>query len=98
MFPRRQSAGIVRAVLSGGTDPIPTAVDLIREATGPQRLWLLYLLASLGRQRCAEYVGTHAPELLPELVFFWTHHVDNWTNRLDVADQIDFLLAQTVGR
>jgi len=33
-------------------------------------------------------------EIRATLEFFWTHHAENWTNRLDVADQIDFLQQQ----
>ena len=61
------------------------------------RCWLIYLLASLGRGRSETYVRDNAPHLLPDLAFFWDHHEANWTNRLDVADQIDFLRAQYLG-
>jgi len=55
------------------------------------------MLACRGRAECGEYVADRAPELLRELDFFWTHQVENWTNRLDVADQIDFLREQVPG-
>ena len=42
----------------------------------------------------ANTLCAHASELLNELDFFWTHQVENWTNRVDVADQIDFLRGQ----
>ncbi len=64
------------------------------KAPASARPWLIYLLASLGRESCESHLMAHAPELLPELEFFWTYHQENWTNRLDVADQIDFLMGQ----
>ena len=61
---------------------------------GRRRQWLLYLIAASGRERCETIVRARAPDLLDELEFFWTHQADNWTNRLDVADQINFLELQ----
>ncbi|MEX2122118.1 MAG: hypothetical protein WD847_21240 [Pirellulales bacterium] len=90
----RQSAGIIRAVLASECDFVPTAVAQIRSAVGQRRQWLLYLLAAKGREPCFGIVRQNAPDLLPELEFFWTFHAENWTNRLDVADQIDFLQKQ----
>jgi hypothetical protein len=90
----RVSAGVARAVLCGSIDPVPATVAALRKATGEARSWLLYLLAMLGRARCEGYLATDAPEIMQELEFFWARHVENWTNRLDVADQIDFQLAQ----
>ncbi len=90
----KASAGVVRAVLAARADPLPKAVAALRSATGASRPWLVYLLGMLGRARCEGYLQTHAPEVLRELSFFWTRHGENWTNRLDVADQIDFQLAQ----
>jgi hypothetical protein len=54
------------------------------------------MLACRGRAACGQYLSAQAPELLEELDFFWTHQVENWTNRLDVADQIDFLREQVL--
>jgi hypothetical protein len=88
------SAGIIRAVLAARSDPLPKSVAALRLATGVSRSWLVYLLGMLGRARCEGYLRIHAPEVLDELSFFWTRHGENWTNRLDVADQIDFQLAQ----
>ncbi|HQU45416.1 MAG TPA: hypothetical protein PK867_21550, partial [Pirellulales bacterium] len=70
---QRRSAGIVRAVLRSSCNPIAAAVNLLRTSTGSRRSWLLYLLASEGRARCAEYLRQSAPELLSQLEFFWTH-------------------------
>jgi hypothetical protein len=92
----RQSAGLVRAVLLSGLDFVPTVVRLIRAASGQRRQWLLYMLACRGRAACGPYVRDSSPELLGELDFYWTHQVENWTNRLDVADQIDFLREQVL--
>jgi hypothetical protein len=93
----RQSAGLVRAVLLSRFDFVPDIVRLIHASSEQRRLWLLYMLACLGRATCSQYLNAHAPELLKELDFFWTHQVENWTNRLDVADQIDFLREQVLG-
>jgi hypothetical protein len=54
------------------------------------------MLACHGRAACGDFLTEHSPELLEELDFFWTHQVENWTNRLDVADQIDFLREQVL--
>ena len=92
----RQSAGLVRAVLLSRVDPVPVAVRLIRASLGQRRQWLLYLLACRGRAGCGQYLTGRSPELLEELDFFWTHQIENWTNRLDVANQIDFLREQVL--
>lgn len=92
----RRSAGLVRAVLLSRFDFVPEVVRACKKSTGKQRQWLLYLLACRGREAFAQRVGAEAPELVEELDFFWTHQVENWTNRLDVADQIDFLQAQVL--
>jgi hypothetical protein len=90
----RQSAGIVRSLLASPCDFVSEVVRSIRTSSGKRRQWLLYLLGCRGRDACAEFLRSEAPELLQELDFFWTHHVENWTNRLDVADQISFLREQ----
>jgi hypothetical protein len=90
----RRSAGVARAVLLTQLEFVPQAVRLTGRSKGKQRRWLLYLLGCHGRAACAGYVQREAPELLQELDFFWTHQVENWTNRLDVADEIDFLRSQ----
>ena len=90
----RQSAGIVRSLLASPCDFVPQVVRSIPASTGKRRQWLLYLLACRGRAVCGEHVRAEAPELLRELEFFWTHQVENWTNRLDVTDQIVFLRDQ----
>ncbi|MCY2966716.1 MAG: HEAT repeat domain-containing protein [Planctomycetota bacterium] len=92
----RKSAGIVRAILASNRDPTKSTLQLIETATGAQRLWLLYLLASVGRDQAETVIRETKPELLTELEFFWRLHQEYWTNRLDVADQIDFLLRQFV--
>lgn len=92
----RQSAGLVRAVLLSRLDFLPDIVRLLRASSAQRRQWLLYLLACHGRAACAQYLSNQSPELLRELDFFWTHQVENWTNRLDVADQIDFLRGQVL--
>ncbi len=90
----RRSAGLVRAVLLTPLEFVPQVVRLIGKSKGRQRRWLLYLLGCRGRAACESYLRGEAPELLEELDFFWTHQVENWTNRLDVADEIDFLRGQ----
>jgi hypothetical protein len=90
----RQSAGLVRAVLLSQADFVPDIVRLIRANSGQRRQWLLYMLACRGRAACSQYLSVQSPGLLSELDFFWTHQSENWTNRLDVADQIDFLREQ----
>ena len=87
----RESAGLVRAVLSSGVECVPEVRDAFRTAIGARRQWLLYLLACLGREKCEPELDSAT---LAELDFYWTYHKSNWTNRLDVADQIDFLLEQ----
>jgi hypothetical protein len=93
---RRQSAGLVRAVLLSRLDCVPDIVRLVGASVGQRRQWLLYILACRGRAACEEYLLAQSPELLRELEFFWAHQVENWTNRLDVADQIDFLRGQVL--
>lgn len=93
---RRQSAGIVRAVLRSTCSVVPTVVRLLKTAAGDRQSWLLYLLASKGREVCEEYLRAHAPDVMSRLEFFWLYQVENWTNRLDVADQIDFLAQQNI--
>lgn len=90
----KKSAGIARAVVSSPSNPVPIIVEAIDQAEGAARSWLVYLLASLGKQKSEAYVRDHAAHLLSELDFFWKYHEENWTNRLDVADQLDFLGAQ----
>jgi len=89
-----KSAGIVWTILASQCNAVTLVVEQIKDATNPKRQWLLYLLARLGRDRCEAYVNENAPELLAELEFFRSNHEENWTNRLDVADEIDFLLQQ----
>lgn len=91
----RLAAGIVKAVVSSKFDFVPEAVRQIQLATlGARRQWLLYSLAAAGKMICEPFIATSAPALLGELAFFWDYHADNWTNRLDVADQVDFLEKQ----
>jgi hypothetical protein len=92
----RESAGIVRAVLASKTDFVREALGQLQAApVGRRRQWLLYLLAAAGEERCASTLHEFAPELRNELDFFWTHQAHNWTNRLDVADQINYLEQQS---
>ncbi len=92
----RQSAGLVRAALASRINFLPEAVRQITAASpGTRRQWLLYLIAAAGQNRAEPIVRKLAPHLEQELLFFWKHHASNWTNRLDVADQIDFLEQQT---
>ena len=93
---RRRSSGIVRAVLRSSCDAVPIVIQQLKTAKGDRRSWLLYFLASIGRERCADHLRHSAPELLSQLEFYWTHQAENWTNRLDVADQIDFLGQQNL--
>lgn len=91
----RTAAGIVKAVVSSGFDFVPEAVKQIEQTpAGVRRQWLLYTLAAAGRETCEPYLAKHAPALLHELAFYWEYHAENWTNRLDVAEQIDFLERQ----
>jgi hypothetical protein len=90
----KQSAGITRAVVASACDPVALTVQAIQQAQGASRSWLVYLLATIGREKSQAYVKKHVPQLLKELDFFWKYHEQNWTNRLDVADQLDFLQAQ----
>lgn len=92
----RRAAGLVRTVLSSRCDYLSEAIGQLRSApANPRRQWLLYLLAASGRSRCEPIVRSSAPELLNELEFYWTHQAANWTNRLDVADQINYLEQQS---
>jgi hypothetical protein len=91
----KRSAGTVRAVLVSRVDFVDEAIAQIRSASSERRPWLLYLLAAKGRTFSEERIRRMAPELMTDLEFFWTYHGENWTNRLDVADQIDFLRVQT---
>ena len=90
----RRSAALVRAVLLTELDFVPQVVRLIGITRGKQRRWLVYLLACHGRTASGGYLQSKAPDLLEELDFFWTHQVENWTKRLDVADELDFLRKQ----
>ncbi len=90
----KKSAGIARAVVSSPCDPVPIIVEAVDNAKGASRSWLVYLLATLGKGKSEAYVRDNAEHLLSELDFFWRFHEENWTNRLDVADQLDFLGAQ----
>ena len=90
----RQSAGIIRAITASRCNPVERIVPRLGVASAGARPWLLYLLASLGRSLCEPRIRSLAPDVLPELEFFWAFHKENWTNRLDVADQIDFLMGQ----
>lgn len=92
----RRSAGIVRALQIARCDPLPHALARLRTADASTRNWLIYLMATLGRERCTAYLTAHAPDLLEELEFFWQYHNENWTNRLDIADETDFLLGQVL--
>jgi len=89
-----KSAGIARAVVSSSCNPVPIIVEAVEQAGGSARSWLVYLLASLGKQKSEAYVRENAEHLLSELDFFWKYHEENWTNRLDIADQLDFLGTQ----
>jgi hypothetical protein len=91
---RSKSAAIVRAVQLSSLRPVERVVEGLRAASGERREWLLYLLASFGRAACEPLVRMSAPDLLPRLDFHWMYHVENWTNRLYVADRLDFLMAQ----
>lgn len=92
----RMAAGLVRALLLSECNYLPETVRQIGETPhGARRSWLLYLLAATGRKRCSPFVRLLPPDALAELEFFWLHQVDNWTNRLDVADQIDYLARQS---
>jgi hypothetical protein len=93
---QRRSAGIIRAVLRADCDAVPIVVRSLHAAEGERRSWLLYLLAANGRDACESHLRANAPDLLSQLDFFWVHQVENWTNRLDVADQIDFLAQQNI--
>ncbi|MBN2291987.1 MAG: HEAT repeat domain-containing protein [Pirellulales bacterium] len=90
----KKSAGIARSVVLSSSNPVPIIVNAIENTDGASRNWLIYLLARLGIQKSEAYVRDNANHLLSELDFFWKYHEENWTNRLDVADQLDFLTAQ----
>lgn len=92
----RTSAGVVRAILGSTADFVSETIkQLLAEGQTQRRRWLLYLIASAGRAKCEPTVQRMAPQLIQELEFHWTQHGDNWTNRLDVADQLNFLDQQT---
>ena len=84
----RLSAGIVRHCWPASVTRLQKQSARCRHPAR-KRQWLLYLLESRGREKCRQL----PPAIASELEFFWSHHVENWTNRLDVADQIDFLLS-----
>lgn len=92
----RRSAGLIRAVLRSSCDAVPMVIEKLKTATGDRRSWLVYFLASIGRAKCIDHLRKSAPELLSQLEFFWTYQTENWTNRLDVADQIVFLAQQNL--
>lgn len=92
----RRSAGMIRAVLRSDCNAVPIVAQFLQTAEGDRRSWLLYLLAAKGRESCESYLRANAPDLASQLEFFWLHQVENWTNRLDVADQIDFLAQQNI--
>lgn len=87
------SGGVARALLASKMDMVPAIIARLSSATGESRGWLIYLLARLGRERVAPHLAGNTA-VLSELDLFWKRHEENWTNRLDVADQIDFLLRQ----
>ena len=92
----RQAAGLVRSLLSSESDFLPElARQLQQTPAGRRRQWLLYLFAAAGQPKGEPYIGQLSPEMRAELDFYWSHHANNWTNRLDVADQINFLEQQT---
>ena len=95
---QRQSACIAKAILLSSCDSLPHVAAKLTTATSNARLWLLYLLACMGREHCEDFLRRSAPDVLDELNFFWTYHSENWTSRLDVADQLDFLSAQILSR
>jgi HEAT repeat protein len=92
----RQSAGIARAILASSCEFVPSVVERLRNATGSHRQWLLYLIALRGRGACEMYLRDHLPQIVDEVAFFWDYHLQNWTARLDVADQTEFLLSQVL--
>lgn len=89
----RLSGGVARVLLASKIDVVPAIIARLPSATGETRGWLIYLLARLGRERVAPHLAGNVA-VLSELGLFWKRHEENWTNRLDVADQIDFLLRQ----
>jgi hypothetical protein len=92
----RKSAGIAKSIFSSRCDSVAIIAKAAEAAVGASRSWLLYTLASIGRGKCQPYLAANSPDLLEEVEFFWQFHDENWTNRLDVADQIDFLRAQNL--
>lgn len=90
----RLSAAICKAIELSRVRPLDTVVTELLRSSGGRRAWLLYLLALFGRQTSASHVAKHAPQLLEQLEFFWRHHGENWTNRLDIADRLEFLAIQ----
>lgn len=90
----RLSAGVARALLAATKIELaPAIIARLPRAKGENREWLIYLLARLGRESVAPHLVDNG-DIRSELEFFWKRHEENWTNRLDVADQIDFLLRQ----
>lgn len=90
-----QSAAIVRAVRDSQIEFVPEVVRRIQKGS-PERQWLVYLLASAGRERSEAYLKQQEPKLLPELDFFWRFHSENWTSRVDISDQLEFLADQVL--
>jgi hypothetical protein len=92
----RQSAAIVRAVRDSRVDFVPEVVERLQKDKTAARQWFLFLLASAGRERSEKYLKQHEPEFLPELEFFWRFQTENWTSRVDVSDQLQFLAEQVL--
>ncbi|MDQ3330607.1 MAG: HEAT repeat domain-containing protein [Planctomycetota bacterium] len=90
----KQAAAIVRAVRDSRVDFVPEVVGRIQEDRSETRQWLIYLLASAGRTRSEAYLRQSEPKLLHELEFFWRFQTENWTSRVDVSDQLQFLADQ----
>ena len=91
---QRLSAALVKVVQLSKVRPLKRIIGALKSESGDRRNWLLYLLAGFGPETCEEVLKSEAPELLPELEFFWRYHAQNWMNRFEVADRLDFLLAQ----
>ncbi|MEX2174998.1 MAG: HEAT repeat domain-containing protein [Pirellulaceae bacterium] len=90
----RLSAGIVKAIELSSIRPVESVIDRLNRAKPAVRSWLVFTLCSFGRECCEATIKQKAANLLPQLDFYWKHHKDNWTNRVDVLDRIDFLKAQ----
>ena len=91
----RQAAGLVRTVLSSRIAFLPEAIRQLQGAVLGRGSGCSNPDRRSGPSRAEPVVRQLAPNLQQELDFFWTHHASNWTNRLDVADQIDFLEQQS---